>query len=124
MSGITLCLYPARRTVGFVVVWSAAWMKREADPVARATSSGPDAIGSTPSSRAISRTIASVVPERRTGHSSAPMRATAAATFVTALSRITCDPCAAVPRATSLIHIRAFSPVWSRYARCPPRVTE
>ncbi len=67
-----------------------------------------------PEERATSDTIASVVAESRTGHSSLPMRATAAASFVTALSRMTCEPCAAVPRATSLIHMRAFSPVCSR----------
>ncbi len=89
-------------------------MNRAAEPVARATSSGPVATGSTPRNRATSATIAVVVSDSRTGHSSLPIRATAAAIFVTALSLMTCDPCAAVPRAVSFTHIRAFSPVWSR----------
>ena len=113
-SGMTLCLYPACSTVGFDVVCSAAWMKRDAEPVASAISSGPVTAGSTPRNRATSVTIASVVADRRTGHSSLPMRATAAASFVTALSRMTCEPCAAVPVATSLSHSSAFSPVCSR----------
>ena len=58
------------------------------------------------------------------GHSSSPIASTARASLVTALSGITREPCAVVPRAVSLIQTRAFSPVCSRYARRPPTSIE
>ena len=50
----------------------------------------------------------------RTGHSRRPIVTRASASLVTALSLMRREPCAAVPRATSLIQTSAFSPVWSR----------
>ncbi len=114
VSGMTLCLYPASRRVGFDVVRSVARMNPAAVPVRRTTSSGPTCSWSTPRSVESSPSSWVVVSVSRMGQSLRPIATTASASRVIAFSRISREPCAARPRAISLIQTSDFSPVCSR----------
>ncbi len=101
-----------------------AWRKPAAVPVDSTSSSGSAASRSTPMITASSSSSCAVVVVSRIGQSWRPSATTASASLVIALSGMTRDPCAARPRAMSLIQTSAFSPVCSRYERVPFRCTE
>ena len=71
-------------------------------------------VASVPASSATAASRVRIVGVSRTGHSWAPIRATAAARAVMALSRLISDPCPARPRAVSLTHAIPFSAASTR----------
>ncbi len=107
--GMTLTLYPAPSIVGLAVLRMTAPSIRAALPNSSTRVSAFSGVASVPASSATLASSTSIVGVRRTGHWCAPIRATAAASAVTALLRLIIDPCPACPRAVSRIHAIPFS---------------
>ena len=82
---------------------------RAAPPNSSTSASAFSGVASVPASSATVASSTSIVGVSRTGHSWAPIRATAAASPVTALSRLIIEPWPARPRAVSFIQAMPFS---------------
>ncbi len=95
--------------VGLVVLRRTAPSIRVAVPNSSTSASAFSGVASVPASSATEASSTFMVGVSRTGHSWAPIRATAAASSVTAFSRFIIEPCPARPRAVSFIQAMPFS---------------
>ena len=101
--------------VGFAVLDSVAPTIRAIGPSLASTAAGSSPLRSlTPSASPAACRKAVTDGVSRTGHSCRPIRATASASSVTALSGWSIEPWPAVPRADSRIQAMPFSAVCSR----------
>ena len=87
---------------------------RAALPNSSTRASAFSGVASVPASSPTLARSTSIVGVSRTGHSCAPIRATAAASEVTAFSRLIIEPCPARPRAVSRIQAIPFSAASTR----------
>src|SRR6478752_6589644 len=108
--------------VGLVVLRSTAPSIRVAPPNSSTRLSAFSGVASVPASSPTAASSVFIVGVSRTGHSWAPIRATAAARSVTAFSRLIIDPWPARPRAVSRIQAMPFSAASIRYIRRPRTV--
>ena len=95
--------------VGLTVLRITAPSIRAAEPNSSISSSALSGPASVPASSATAASSTCIVGVSRTGHSCCPMRATAAARLVTALSGCTIDPWPAFPLAVIRIQAMPFS---------------
>ena len=82
---------------------------RAAPPNSSISDSAFSGVASVPASSATVASRVCIVGVSRTGHSWAPIRATAADSRLTALSSLIIEPCPARPRAVSFIQAMPFS---------------
>ncbi len=123
--GITFALYPAWSIVGFAVSLRVAPTMREmapslaTEPSRSSSGKSHPVISLTPARNSRTESVSTI------GNRCCPRRVTAAASFDTALSSCSIDPCPARPRTRNVIQAMPFSAVSTRYARTPSlKVTE
>ena len=100
--------------MGFRVLRRTAPIIVAASPNSSTSASVFSGVASVPASSATAASRVRIVGVSRTGHSWAPILATAAVSAVMAFSRLISDPCPARPRAVSLTHAIPFSAASTR----------
>ena len=100
--------------VGFVVLRMTAPSIRAALPNSSTSDSAFSGVASVPARSATVASSTSIAGVSRTGHSWAPIRATACEIRVTALSGLIIEPWPARPRAVSFIQAMPFSAASTR----------